>query len=1226
MALRPVMKLNNMAHYWSKSWPLTFLLFAVVFLSVFSFADFELVPGVTDMIGEATLNNINVSARVSFYFKALLLFLSAGLLSIATVVTILKLPNGDVVLNIINLCAKISLVLCLQQIFFNEVSYFFGFVFCFSLTGYFALFNNKNSYRHAFILVAGLVLSFFASRISVQLLLLFIAQIVAYLVYTKYSSQLYQSLDRKASRQHREILISSFAIGCILSYLLIMPEIDLSIVLIRFYNERNFSSIPLELYWLPLLCSLIVYFVLRKLVNIKGLANTGWLCFISLFTALQFSDHYLPSLLMLISFFIIGAIKKEKMQRVIELYSLTSDLLATIAFFYLVNQFFFLLNSGYDYLLPLFFLTKVSLRQKYIHPNNRARYYKYLLAVILTPFILLLSQEIVMLLNQRSVFIGKVGYIFFVSSFFLLVILFLIRWEPQRFSSVVSILFAFAVGGAAIYNAYHPIFFGTVNLFEEASAAMAIKRTYLYNETPLLQHFSPHNLNDYLTGLLYTWINNDISLAYKIYTCIYALFYLVYYFFLLHFFKSRFYAILWIFFSATLYVLFPFYHAVVVLFFLILYNYFSRNYSLRRLLSMSPLLLLLLLFRPDTGFALFITGLISIPLMAVFFTDGWLKAERLCVALILYTIAFLGLIALLFDPSEIWGNAQLIIGYLQSSQSWGYAVLSKIVNYKFRIHYFVFPLVVVFILAYTVLHAKPRSKQIVFHRVALIFFCIYYLVNFQRGLVRHSFVELTDDNISSFVFLIISVFISGIVVRRMVVMKFAFVFLVSSFLLVWIFKFPRPPVLRSLYTASVDKIRTESLPVFSNEKINRFRYMPDSELQNSGHAVFVFSRIDQLRNYYRSRDISKVSSAAGSLERSNDPRKRYQTLLSLVNNKKIDGYVDEVCYEPLSGYFLNEKPVHFFNQGFHCYHNSNLQRKFVDEMLANNVRYVLMSHVSTRSGANALDHVPHSIRHYYTVQHIYDYYKPQLIVDGMALWVRDSVNVNSNPLFSQSYYGDSVYHIQQRFSGHQRTLVTVFGVDSISGDVVIFNNSIAIPVSFYNKNEKKAFVLVDSAFHSIETVKLGSFADSIRLEGYDYFPDLFSSIPQTYHLKLLPYVLGQSSRKNAVNRPIGFKVVEENIISAKLDTALNTKGAALRFVLSNNSKASETVTVQYYKSNSFLGEYTFLLKQGADIPYLLQAASQPNWNFGKPDVIKLKLPGKSYLSKLSIIYKDELSY
>ncbi len=1225
------MKLNNFTHSWNNSWPIASLLYAIGFLVILFFSDFELVPGFTDMIGEATLNNILVSARVTLYFRVVAFFLIVLFFSGAIVRAVLNLQDGELIVSKLNHYAKIALVFCLQQVAFNQISYFFGlfflFAFCSFLACYVFFSDKKFYYQQEAILVAGLVVSFFISSISGWLFILFLAEILLYSIYKKAIKNENGFFGKYFNQQQWMHLLSACAIGCILSYLFLKPKIDLSDTLIKLYKERNFSSIPPEAFILPVFCTVVLYIFFRRIYKHKLILNFGWICFGSVFVALQFTNHYLPSLVMLLSFFVVGTITSSKKNRVIELYSLVNDLLVSISFFYLLNQFFSsLLNNSWDYLLPLFFLLLVFFRRQSIEADRIISYYKYSLGLILVPFYLLLSQEIVMLLNQRLVFVGQSGYVFSFVLLFLVVVFYLVRWKPQKSSSVLSVSFAFAVAGMALYNAYHPIFNGTIDFFEEASAAMAIKRTYLYHEIPLFQHFSPHNFNDYLTGLFYAWINKDLSLAYKIYTCLHSLFFLVYYFFLTHLFKSRFYAIVWVVFSVTLQVLFPFYHAIAVLFFLVVYDYFNSGYSFKRLSYAAGLLFTMLLFRPDTGFALFVTSCVGTPFIAGFFDNGWFKMKRLFAAVMFVALLFLLLLVFILGFREIWESIQLTVGYLQSAQSWGYATVSKILNYKFRFHYFVFPVGVILIFCYAILQRKGFQKDRVFHWTALIFFCIYYLVNFQRGLIRHSFVENTDDNLSSFVFLIFSLFIALVVIKQKSVLKFAFVFLVSSFSLIWLFKFPRPPALRSLYSASVDKIRTDNLPVFSAEKVNRFNYMSDDNLAASDHTVTVFSRIDQLRNYYRSRDLTEANSFDMPLIKETDPQKKYKTLAYLKNSKIIEGYIDEVCYRPLAAFFLNDQPIHFFNQGVHFYHNNKLQRKFTDEMVAGKVNYVLVNNISAMPEANSLDKVPHSIRHYSVFQHVYNNYKPRLIVDGMTLWAKDSIGVNTHPLFRCCYYNDSVYQIRKQFPKHHRILLTVYGVDSIPNDIVVFNNSLPVPVSFYNKVEKKAYVFVDSAFQSIETLKTGIIGDSISLEGYDFFPDLFTRVPQTYHLKMLPYVLGQVSENKDEDKILHFKKSAADTVSAKLDPAIDTRGAAFRFVLSNNSNEIQNVTMQYYKNNHMLGKYTFSIKRGKDLPYLLQVASQPNWNLMKPDAVKLILPGKCYLSKMAIIHKDELSY
>ena len=158
------MKSNNLAHYWSKSWPIAMLLYATCFLAILFLADFELAPGFTDMIGEATLNNIRVSARVTLYFRAAVFFLFVLFFSGGIVRAVLKLPKGEVIVSKLNHYAKIALIVCLQQVAFNEISFFFGLFFLFAFCSFLAcyvFFPDKSlPFQQTVILVAGLVLAF----------------------------------------------------------------------------------------------------------------------------------------------------------------------------------------------------------------------------------------------------------------------------------------------------------------------------------------------------------------------------------------------------------------------------------------------------------------------------------------------------------------------------------------------------------------------------------------------------------------------------------------------------------------------------------------------------------------------------------------------------------------------------------------------------------------------------------------------------------------------------------------------------------------------------------------------------------------------------------------------------------------------------------------------------------------------------------------------------------
>ena len=96
----------------------------------------------------------------------------------------MNLQAGELIVSKLNHYAKIALIVCLQQVAFNEISFFFGLFFLFAFCSFLAcyvFFPDKSlPFQQTVILVAGLVLAFFISSISGWLFLLFLAEILLF--------------------------------------------------------------------------------------------------------------------------------------------------------------------------------------------------------------------------------------------------------------------------------------------------------------------------------------------------------------------------------------------------------------------------------------------------------------------------------------------------------------------------------------------------------------------------------------------------------------------------------------------------------------------------------------------------------------------------------------------------------------------------------------------------------------------------------------------------------------------------------------------------------------------------------------------------------------------------------------------------------------------------------------------------------------------------------------
>lgn len=1216
---------------------LAILFFGAGLVYMLDTKDFSLAPVYTDMIGTTTFDNIRVGARIDFFSDSVVLFLIS--ISVAGLIQygLSKIFKTKVIFDKISSLSVISTLFLLQQVLANEQKYFFIIFFGATISISILMARLRQFYfnKEIFAIITGFSLAVLISSLNWSIALLFAVELFLILIYKKTAKTFLTVEHRDFSKKRIYIFLIATGVVFISLFLLLQFRVDLFDMIYYMYKEKKVPTEWLLVFVLPLLAVIPTYLLIKRKNFATSVDVAGWFCFSVAFIISQFADNYLPVLLMMLAFLIRAVIIKKR--KVVTYYLLAIDILISLSVFYLFNLFGFslLIDLG-KFLVPVLFILITFFREFFLNKTVTVRAYKYVIAIVSTPLLLFLSQELFMVLNQHHIFLGRWGYRLLLILAYVVILLSVFLWKPRYLKSVFSLIFAIGIAGIAIYNAYDTVWLGGVDFFEDASSAVAIKRIYINGELPLFEHFSPHNLNDFVAGLFYALLNSDLSMGFKIYGCIYALFFLLYYYLLSSLFKSRLLGFVWTLFSGVLWMMLPMYHAIAVLAFMNLYWYFKNEFTFLRLLVSSILILFTLFFRADTGVAIAASLIISLPFFITHYKQGMKKLQLLMISCGFLILLIISVVLFKLGYKESINNVQMILGYLDSAQSWGYSELSRIYNLKFRVHYFVFPVVVFIGLMYVLLKTWKRSGSLIFLYLCLIFFSVYYLVNFQRGLVRHSFFENRDLNLSSYVFFILSLLALLFFLKNGRQLKFMYIFLFCVSCTIWLFKFPHAFDNRSLYTAAIDKIRTNTRLSFLPEKIKRFDLKRNSLIAIGDYELFNYSKVDILRNVYKSREVWGDEFMGVKL----DKRKRlflhpsqindsyFPDLSKLVEAGVIKDPVDEVCYRPMLNYFVSQKPLHFFNQGVHCYHTKELQDQYINDMISAKCNYVLVSNVSEGGHADCLDDVPHSIRHYYILQHIYTHYKPAVILDMKTLWVKDSVPINTKPLFQlTSAVSDSLYQFSKPLSVKgKKVLLTIFSHKDINGEAVLVNSKVSLRASFTNRQEHSAFVLVERDLDTISNILLPVTADSISIAAYDYFPDKFTGIPLSYNLKQLPYVLAQSPTFKKGGQPLMMDKKKAQSVEFFLNNELESKGCGLWLKLSNNAKADKPVVLQYYKGARFLGEYNFIGKPGKQIAYLLQVASQPNWNLLKPDKIKIITSSDLSVDGVHLITKDELSY
>ena len=92
-----------------------------------------------------------------------------------------------------------------------------------------------------------------------------------------------------------------------------------------------------------------------------------------------------------------------------------------------------------------------------------------------------------------------------------------------------------------------------------------------------------------------------------------------------------------------------------------------------------------------------------------------------------------------------------------SNESWGLVDIGKTNELNYVICYYLVPVIVVGTLIYTIYKSKGKLDN---KTIALIALGLFYIINFQRGIVRHSLVEKKPSYISNFALIYFAIFVT----------------------------------------------------------------------------------------------------------------------------------------------------------------------------------------------------------------------------------------------------------------------------------------------------------------------------------------------------------------------------------------------------------------------------------------------------------------------------------
>ncbi len=637
-------------------------------------------------------------------------------------------------------------------------------------------------------------------------------------------------------------------------------------------------------------------------------------------------------------------------------------------------------EQGLEFHLPFsicFLLLIVSLHfLQRVYQLNFSTLVSASIPLFFIPLLTTLGDEVYMVLNQRE--LHNVSP-FFIHSFLIFAIIATVVYRYLRKSNI-SIQQAFhryiypaVLCGIAAIAWYEPILKTSRDFFELANPANAIMRIFEHQEFPIVQALSSHLLSEVASPLLYCLLNGyDGSINFRVYNFIPVLLflYLTYRFLAKAFDNSVF--------AFCILCLLPFNQVFYfladignhVLFFVnlwLIYN-LCNDYSRKKLWRLGLWSAFLIVWKLDVAIPALAASLF---LLLLYFWRPMRKKLALDftgISLILGGVAVLFAVLLTFVfHIDIPGNFMQAKDYFGAQQAHGLPTLTSYVGRVFYFHYVLFPVASFVMLVYLLTQFNKSyfsSKRFLY--ISLIGLIVYYFINAQRGLVRHSMLEGTDIFISSFFYMTTALFVYYLFYKKR---QARVLFLFTLIFLIGIVKYKIPRGYLNLVEELHLNYKASNPIPFQNKRINRC------------------ADFERFANY-RFRDIEKL----------------------MTDNYKKEATFIDFTHSPMLYYYLQRPVPSYFNQYLQNTVTEFLQEKNIEHLQTRDVPITLFSHHPEKSW-DRLDKIPNTVRYHTLANYIYENYEPLGIFNQHYLWIQkgDSIpnfttNIDSSYIFAAKIY------------------------------------------------------------------------------------------------------------------------------------------------------------------------------------------------------------------------------
>jgi len=804
------------------------------------------------------------------------------------------------------------------------------------------------------------------------------------------------------------------------------------------------------------------------------------------------------------------------------------------------------------------------------------------LPLALIPIGSFLKDEIYLIMNRHQVDTYTPAILY---TFFILCLALITFWRWKRLVKKDRLInknneqllalryFPLFVVSLATYTFYNPFIDLSNEMFEAGNRFLPVMEFQKYGVIPVFEKFNAHVLSELFFGSIYAFFNGLHSREMYIYDFIYQVFWaFMVYRFVYGISRNAYISLFSIFLFPLVNALLFDYTIISLLAVFVLDKVVHERASFKNYFLLILLIAFLILWRIDIGYPAAIASLIVLLVYyinRVQFKISWIlmfKSLGLFLGITLLGLLLIGWCRGVNVFEKLWSG----LNYLASGQTYGVSSLGDVTKAAFKIQYFVFPLTMILIVGAMLTFYKKynvsRPQRVIY--LSFLFLIIYYFMNFQRGLVRHSFVEGHDNGVSSFAFFILSGSVFLFFRNRSILFRFISFLLISTFLIMN-YKLPVPTDFRNLFSKTIEKTETFSA-ITPRPDIVRCIDTTDYEEKNFGK-------------------FKKMVSSCLSEK---------QTFIDFSNL-------------PMLYYFTGKKSPSYFYQNPLTIHNDYLQKSFLSGLKDYDAPLIVFSNFPENWWDN-VDGVSNTMRHYRLAEHFYQYYSPFAIVDKLCIWKRNDFDVENTQrtIFSYSREMDSVKTDVVRFKIKlneeiPRLLKISFNTNAPEISLISSTGNRFVKADFINETTHTAYYILEdeSADFTIELLNNENLITA-QLKESKYVPDFYSATPQRDDLLLLPFIWANYDKTISTEKVIqdlslsALPLEKNNIHYYGLNPSVDKKTGNTVFI-SLETENEEPLFVDLAfgnKKEGNKGAFVFKITPGKGIRnYAVRLSTHYNW-------------------------------